>query len=110
MRYSWLTATCDALYHHSDMALSPEWLKLPRRRCDDCGKTYKQIRPRREGEHGFCTDNCRKSFHKHKGAYSKLKGDMRKMVEKEFNQLRAELNTLVRVALAQSNPAPPSNR
>ena len=95
MRYSWLTAPCDALYHHSDMALSPEWLKLPRRRCDDCGKTYKQIRPRREGEHGFCTDNCRKSFHKHKGAYSKLKGDMRKMVEQRMQELEKRLREIV---------------
>jgi hypothetical protein len=64
------------------MPLSPEWLKLPKRRCDDCGKTYKPVRPRREGEMGFCSDNCRKSYHKHGGAYRKLKAETQKMVER----------------------------
>jgi hypothetical protein len=76
------------------MPLSPEWAKLPKRHCDNCGKLYKQVRPRREGEHGFCEDNCRKSFHKHQGAYSKLKGDMQKMVAKEFAIIHAELKEL----------------
>ena len=76
------------------MPLSPEWAKLPKRHCDNCGALYKQVRPRREGEHGFCKDNCRKSFHKHQGAYSKLKGDMKKMIEKEFAGIHAELKEL----------------
>ena len=76
------------------MPLSPEWAKLPKRHCDNCGTLYKQVRPRREGEHGFCKDNCRKSFHKHQGAYSKLKGDMEKMVQKEFASIHAEIQEL----------------
>jgi hypothetical protein len=73
------------------MPLSPEWAKLPKRHCDNCGTLYKQVRPRREGEHGFCTDNCRKSFHKHQGAYSKLKVEMQKMVTREIQKIRLEL-------------------
>jgi hypothetical protein len=73
------------------MPLSPEWAKLPKRRCDDCGKMYKQIRPRREGEMGFCSDNCRKSYHKHGGAYRKLKVEMKKMVEREMQMARLDL-------------------
>jgi len=73
------------------MPLSPEWAKLPKRRCDDCGKTYKPVRPRREDEMGFCSDNCRKSYHKHGGAYRKLKVEMRKMVTKELQKIRTEL-------------------
>ena len=82
------------------MPLSPEWAKLPKRRCDDCGKMYKQVRPRREGEMGFCSDNCRKSYHKHGGAYRKLKNEMKRMVEREFKALRVSLIEQVRWEVA----------
>jgi hypothetical protein len=82
------------------MALSPEWKKLPRRKCDDCGKTYKPTRPRRvlngQQELGFCTDNCRKSYHKHGGAYRKLKAEMQKMVKAEMRELEKRLRAIVR--------------
>ena len=83
------------------MALSPEWQNLPRRRCDDCGKSYKPTRPRRvlngKQELGFCSDNCRKSYRKHGGAYRKLRAEMRKMLERDLPALvsagiQAELN------------------
>jgi len=73
------------------MPLSPEWAKLPKRRCDDCGKLYKPVKPRREGEMGFCSDNCRKSYHKHGGAYRKLKAEMVKLVERHMKEIRKEL-------------------
>lgn len=77
---------CCTLF--SAMPVSPEWANLPRRKCDDCGKGYKPTRPRRilngKQELGFCSDNCRKSYHKHGGAYRKLRAEMRKMVEKEL--------------------------
>jgi len=100
------------------MPLSPEWAKLPKRHCDNCGTLYKQVRPRREGEHGFCKDNCRKSFHKHQGAYSKLKGEMEKMIKKGINDLRKEMFEIARTevvgALARSTtaslPASPQSR
>jgi hypothetical protein len=57
---------------------------LPRRKCDDCGKTYKPKRPLLPGTRGFCCANCRKSYHKHGGAYRKLKGEMHKMVERQL--------------------------
>jgi hypothetical protein len=78
---------------------NPEWANLPKRRCDNCGTLYKQVRPRREGEHGFCEDNCRKSFHKHQGAYSKLKGDMQKMLAKELDAIHRHLREIVREEL-----------
>lgn len=77
------------------MPLSPEWAKLPKRRCDDCGKMYKQIRPRREGEMGFCSDNCRKSYHKHGGAYRKLKVEMVKLVTKRMDEIEKQVRSLV---------------
>ena len=53
----------------------------------------------RAGERGFCSGNCRKSYHRHGGAYRKLRGETRKLVERELipaikretAQLRAEL-------------------
>lgn len=95
------------------MPLSPEWAKLPKRHCDDCGKLYKPVRPSREGEGHFCCDNCRKSYHKHGGAYRKLRGEMRKMIEKAITEMQRELWDMVRTqvvaSLAQSMPAPSSN-
>ena len=70
--------------------VSPAWANLPRRRCYDCGKKYKPVRPVKEGERGFCTDNCRKSYHKHGGAYRKLKGEMEKLIEKRLRALVSE--------------------
>src|ERR1700675_2464218 len=66
------------------MPLSPEWAKLPKRHCDDCGKLYKPVKPSRPGEHYFCSDNCRKSFHKHGGAYRKLKLELERMVRRDY--------------------------
>ena len=43
---------------------------------------------------GFCSDNCRKSYHKHGGAYRKLRVEMKKMLEKEFTGIHAELKEL----------------
>ena len=67
---------------------NPDWANLPRRKCDDCGKNYKPKQPLREGTRGFCSDNCRKSYHKHGGAYRKLKVEMKRMVLKEFEAIR----------------------
>jgi len=64
------------------------WAGLPRRKCDDCGKSYKPSRPLQDGQRGFCCDNCRKSYHKHGGAYRKLRGLVRQMAQKEFDAQR----------------------
>ena len=85
-----LTSLSDALTISSDMPLSPDWKNLPRRKCDDCGKTYKPVRPLLEGQRGFCCANCRKSYHKHGGAYRKLKHELKKMVAKELASLIPE--------------------
>ena len=77
------------------MPLSPEWANLPRRKCDDCGKTYKPVKPSRPGERGFCSANCRKSYHKHGGAYRKLKGEMQKMVARQMAELENTIQVIV---------------
>lgn len=64
--------------------VKPAWANLPKRKCDDCGHSYKPKQPLREGQRGFCSDNCRKSYHKHGGAYRKLRGEMQKMLDKEI--------------------------
>jgi hypothetical protein len=81
---------------------SPEWANLPRRHCDDCGKLYKPFRPLRPGidQYGFCSPNCKKSFHKHGGAYRKLRGETRKMVEKELAKLRKDLSAMMSAEVA----------
>ena len=81
---------------------SPLWANLPRRKCDDCGKSYKPVRPVKERERGFCTPNCRKSYHKHGGAYRKLKAEMERMAEKGLQAIRTELLTTMRREIAEA--------
>ena len=76
--------------------INPAWSNLPRRKCDDCGKSYKPVRPVKKDERGFCAPNCRKSYHKHGGAYRKLRVEVRKMVEKEFAAMRQEMKDYIR--------------
>ena len=76
--------------------VSPAWANLPRRKCDDCGKNYKPKRPLLEGERGFCCDNCRKSYHKHGGAYRKLKVEMQKLLNREMQEIEKRLREIVR--------------
>ncbi len=75
--------------------VNPEWKKLRKRHCDDCGESYKPKQPLRPNTRGFCSDNCRKSYHKHGGAYRKLRVEVRKMVEKEFGPIHAMLIDLM---------------
>ncbi len=80
--------------------VNPAWANLPRRKCDDCGKGYKPKQPLRPNTRGFCSDNCRKSYHKHGGAYRKLKGEVQKMVAKHIGEID-DATQIVRVLLAQ---------
>ena len=66
---------------------------LPRRKCDDCGKSYKPTRPNAR----FCSDNCRKAFHRNSGAYRKLRELMKKFVTNQFDQVNAEIKELRRL-------------
>lgn len=77
--------------------VNPEWANLPRRKCDDCGKGYKPKQPLRPNTRGFCSDNCRKSYHKHGGAYRKLRVEVAKMVKREFEAIHGELKELRRL-------------
>ncbi len=75
--------------------VKPEWANLPRRRCDDCGKGYKPKQPVKEGQRGFCSDTCRKSYHRHGGAYRKLRVEMEKMIEKRMEELTAKVDAQI---------------
>lgn len=87
--------------------LSPEWANLPRRRCDDCNEMYKPKKPMREGERGFCSDNCRKSYHKHGGAYRKLKAELEKLVDRRLRQvIQEELRKYAQYAKVVEDFAP----
>ncbi len=81
---------------------NPAWANLPRRKCDDCGKNYKPKQPLREGTRGFCSDNCRKSYHKHGGAYRKLKVEILKLVAREIQGLEKRLRDIVRAEIADA--------
>jgi len=51
---------------------------------------------------GFCSDNCRKSYHKHGGAYRKLRVEMVKMVERRMQELEKRLREIVREELREA--------
>jgi hypothetical protein len=53
----------------------------------------------KENERGFCTSNCRKSYHKHGGAYRKLKVEMLKLVKHQMEDLRREFRGMVQEEL-----------
>ncbi len=48
---------------------------------------------------GFCSDNCRKSYHKHGGAYRKLKVEMLKLLNREMREIEKRLQEIVREEL-----------
>jgi hypothetical protein len=73
-----------------------EKYNLPKRRCANCGTSYKPVRPLLEGELGFCKADCRKSYHKHGGAYRKLKTEVRKMVAAEMKTMEKRLREIVK--------------
>lgn len=59
----------------------PKWANLPRRKCDNCGKSYKPARPLRSiDKHGFCGPECKKAFHKNGGAHRQLKAEIEKAI------------------------------
>lgn len=74
---------------------NPDWANLPRRKCDDCGKSYKPKQPLRPNTRGFCSDNCRKSYHKHGGAYRKLKVEVSKLVNQRMDAIERQIRSIV---------------
>ena len=80
--------------------VKPEWANLPRRKCDDCGKGYKPKQPAvKEKQRGFCCDTCRKSYHKHGGAYRKLRVEMERLVSKRMEELAVQMQALLKPIL-----------
>lgn len=65
---------------------------LPKRKCDNCGKYYQPSQPLRSGQRGFCTGNCRKEYHKHGGAFVKLKPLMTAAITREVKERVRALN------------------
>ncbi len=80
---------------------NPEWDNLPRRKCDDCGKSYKPKQPLKKGQRGFCSDAHRKEYHKHGGAYRKLKGEVLKLVNQRMERIAQNLRSIVLEELAK---------
>jgi hypothetical protein len=87
---------------------NPDWANLPRRKCDDCGASYKPKQPLRKTKkkdgtvietRGFCSDNCRKSYHKHGGAYRKLKVEMLKLLNREMREIEKRLQEIARAEI-----------
>lgn len=87
--------TFTPVRYHLDMpespvntrGLKPEWARLPKRHCENCPKRFKPSRP----EQRFCSGNCRKSWNKYGGAYSKLRQVVLKMIEREIQAVRTDL-------------------
>jgi hypothetical protein len=67
--------------------IKTEWQNLPKRKCDNCGATYRPKRPLLPGERGFHADNCRKEYHKHGGSYGKLKPYIEREIKKRIKEL-----------------------
>lgn len=63
-----------------------------RKRCLNCPRYFE---PRALSEGGktqkFCSENCRKEFHKHGGAYAKLRRDLAALVRKEVKKVLSDL-------------------
>jgi hypothetical protein len=49
--------------------IKEDWLNLPRRRCDNCGGSYKPKHPKQR----FCKDQCRFQFSRNGSAILQLK-------------------------------------
>jgi hypothetical protein len=91
--------------------LKKDWSNLPRRKCDNCGATYKPKRPLLEGQRGFCKDNCRKEYHKNGGAYRKVREIMAKIVERELKTcVDKRLREIVREEITVTLSIPPGRR
>jgi hypothetical protein len=76
------------------LGTNPDW-NFPRRRCDDCNKSYKPTRPNSR----YCSTVCRDAHNRHGGAYRKLKVEMQKMVRQMEVRLEAKLDEYVQLAV-----------
>ena len=64
--------------------VKPEWQALPKKKCDNCGASFKPFQP----DQRFCQANCRKEFNKRGGSFSKLKPIIVKEVRARIKELR----------------------
>ena len=75
--------------------VSPAWSNLPRRKCDNCGKSYKPSRPLRpDQKYGFCRRDCNKQFYKHGAAFIQIRHAMEKELSKSMLPIQAEIREL----------------
>ena len=88
--------------------LNPDWANLPRRKCDNCGKSYKQVRPLRPGldKYGFCAKECKKQFHKHGAAFIQLRDVCRKEIEKQMRDIEERMREIAREEIADQTLPP----
>ncbi len=76
--------------------VSPEWANLPKRKCDNCGTSYRPKRPLRapREKFGFCKPECNKQFYKYGAAFIQLRHAIEKEVAARTGQLQAEVREL----------------
>lgn len=72
--------------------------------CENCGRTYTKA-PRREDQR-FCSDACRKAWHRLGTAYPKVQHELTKMVQAEFDTRATYLGSVfdqMKIAWEQLN-------
>jgi hypothetical protein len=53
-----------------------------RKRCDNCGDLF----PRTRTDRKFCSENCRKEFHRYGAAYGPIKQALEKLIDKRTRE------------------------
>lgn len=54
-----------------------------RKRCENCPALFVKHQPHQR----FCSDNCRKEFHKYGGAFAKVRAEMEKQITKRIRDI-----------------------
>ena len=73
-----MAKTTDPTEQHR--GIKEEWLNLPRRKCDNCGKSYKPKHPKQR----FCKDQCRFQCLRNGSAILQLKERIAPEVRKQI--------------------------
>ncbi len=69
----------------------PKQTFLPRKVCKNCTGRLPMPTPNNRNRKIFCSDNCRKEFHKNNGiSVHKLKDQVKRWVREEWNAIKAE--------------------
>ncbi len=74
--------------------IKKSWLRLPKRKCDNCGEMYKPKQPVMDGKHGFCKRECKNQFHKAGGSYKRLELAIEKGTKGRLSAIEKRLAAL----------------